>query len=64
VTAMDAATLFLITTLNGREAEQPVRDYPTASTCQTFIDNLDVATKPERLANTRYECRRHYRISR
>ena len=62
---MDAATLVLITMLaDGREAEMPLRTYPSHAECQAAVDRADKASnRPERLANKRHECRRHYRIS-
>jgi hypothetical protein len=59
---MDAATLFLITMLASREAEQPLREYPSMTECQSFVDKA-AKNRPARLANKRHECRRHYRIS-
>lgn len=60
---MDAATLFMITTLaTGREAETALREYPTVAECQAFVDKA-AKNKPKRFANVRHECRRHYQIA-
>ncbi len=60
---MDAATLFLITTLaGGREALAAVREYPSVTECQAFVDKA-TSNRPTHLSHMRLECRRHYRIA-
>lgn len=61
---MEPATLFLVTTLaSGQVATQPLREYQSYAECQAFVAKV-AENRPERLANKRHECRRHYKVSR
>jgi hypothetical protein len=60
---MDAATLIMIMKLtDGREAEKPLREFPTVQSCEAYRGRVQVRLNPD-LPPVRYECRRHYRMA-
>lgn len=60
---MDPATLFIIWILaDGREIERQSRHFPSVGACAEFLAEAE-KRRPADFPPSRYECRRHYRVS-
>jgi hypothetical protein len=62
---MDAATLFLVLVINGKEREEHPRVFPNVTACEAHVADLKskIAQYPFPAEVARYDCMRWYAIA-
>jgi hypothetical protein len=62
---MDAATLFMVLEINGRDRKEPPRLFPNVAACEAHVSQTreDLLRMPVPSSIKSYECMRWYAIS-